>query len=79
MKLTYFNIRGLAETSRILLAIMGQDYEDFRYPLNIIDLATFNMEKTEFDAAKKEGKLLAEMTLSEMDIYWEEAKKAEKN
>ncbi|MDB4291705.1 nucleoside triphosphate pyrophosphohydrolase, partial [Cyclobacteriaceae bacterium] len=30
-------------------------------------------------ASKKEGKLLAEMTLSEMDIYWEEAKKAEKN
>ena len=30
-------------------------------------------------ASKKEGKLLSEMTLSEMDIYWEEAKKAEKN
>ena len=58
MKLTYFNVRGLAETSRILLAIMEQDYEDFRYPLNIIDLASFNMEKLEFDAAKKEGKLL---------------------
>ena len=57
MKLTYFNVRGFAETSRILLAIIGQDYEDFRYPLNIIDLASFNMEKTEFDAAKKEGKL----------------------
>jgi prostaglandin-H2 D-isomerase / glutathione transferase len=58
MKLTYFNVRGFAETSRILLAITGQDYEDFRYPLNIIDLATFNMEKTEFDSAKKDGKLL---------------------
>ena len=55
MKLTYFNIRGLAETSRILLAIMGQEYEDFRYPLNIIDLASFNMEKPEFDAAKQDG------------------------
>ena len=30
-------------------------------------------------ASKKEGKLLSEMTLSEMDIYWEEAKKGEKN
>ena len=61
MKLTYFNVRGFAETSRILLAITGQDYEDFRYPLNIIDLATFNMEKTEFDSAKKDGKLLSSL------------------
>jgi len=30
-------------------------------------------------ASKREGKSLAEMTLSEMDIYWEEAKKNEKN
>ena len=29
-------------------------------------------------ASKREGKSLAEMTLSEMDIYWEEAKKNEK-
>ena len=49
MKLTYFNVRGLAETSRILLAIMEENYEDFRYPLNIIDLKTFNMEKVEFE------------------------------
>ena len=61
MKLTYFNIRGLAETSRILLAIMGEDYEDFRYPLNIIDLASFNMEKPEFDTAKQDGKLLGSL------------------
>ena len=26
-------------------------------------------------AAKKEGKKLAEMTLSEMDVYWEQSKK----
>ena len=30
-------------------------------------------------ASKREGKSLAEMTLSEMDIYWEAAKKNEKN
>ena len=29
--------------------------------------------------AHREGKSLAEMTLSEMDFYWEEAKKNEKN
>ena len=58
MKLTYFNVRGLAETSRILLAIMEENYEDFRYPLNIIDLKTFNMEKVEFENDKKENKLI---------------------
>jgi prostaglandin-H2 D-isomerase / glutathione transferase len=58
MKLTYFNIRGLAETSRILLAITEIPYEDFRYPLNIIDLKSFNMEKKEFDDDKKNNKLL---------------------
>ena len=30
-------------------------------------------------ASKREGKSLAEMTLSEMDIYWEKAKNNEKN
>ena len=30
-------------------------------------------------ASKREGKSLVEMTLSEMDIYWEETKKNEKN
>ena len=58
MKLTYFNGRGLAETSRILLAISGEEYEDFRYPLEIIDLATHNMKKEEFEQDKKDGKLL---------------------
>lgn len=58
MKLTYFNVRGLAETSRILLAITEIPYEDFRYPLNIIDLKSFNMEKKEFDEDKKNNKLL---------------------
>ena len=58
MKLTYFNGRGLAETSRILFAISGEDYEDFRYPLEIIDWATHNMKKEEFEQDKKDNKLL---------------------
>jgi len=58
IKLTYFNVRGLAETSRILLAIGNEYYEDFRYPLNIIDMATHNMEKIEFDKDKSDGKLV---------------------
>tara|TARA_B100000902_G_scaffold394487_1_gene450943 strand:- start:355 stop:1044 length:690 start_codon:yes stop_codon:yes gene_type:complete len=58
MKLTYFNGRGLAETSRILMAISGEEYEDFRYPLNIIDWEKHLMEKEEFDQDKADGKLV---------------------
>ena len=58
MKLTYFNVRGLAETSRFLLAIGGEEYEDFRYPLDIIDMSTHEMTKVEFDSDKSEGKLV---------------------
>ena len=58
MKLVYFNGRGLAETSRLLLALKGVDYEDFRYPLKVIDWATHTMEKVEFENDKKEGKLV---------------------
>jgi glutathione S-transferase len=58
MKLTYFNVRGLAETSRILLAIGGEEYEDFRYPLDIIDMSTHEMTKDEFDSDKSNGKLV---------------------
>jgi glutathione S-transferase len=57
MKLTYFNGRGLAETSRVLFAIAGQGYEDFRYPIQVLDWATFKMERPEFDADKQSGKL----------------------
>lgn len=58
MKLTYFNLRGLAETSRIILAITEQEYEDFRYPLEVIDLKSFQMKKTEFDEDKRNNKFL---------------------
>lgn len=57
MKLSYFNVRGLAETSRLLLAIGGEDYTDFRYPLDVVDISVFNFKKDEFDADKAAGKL----------------------
>ena len=58
LKLTYFNIRGLAETARILFAIGGEEYEDFRYPLEIIDMSKYEMNKEEFEKDKAEGKLV---------------------
>ena len=57
MKLVYFNVRGLAETSRILLALGGEEYEDFRYPLEVIDMSKHEMKKEEFDTDKAAGKL----------------------
>ena len=57
MKLVYFNVRGLAETSRILLALGGEEYEDFRYPLEVIDISKHEMKKEEFDTDKAAGKL----------------------
>ena len=60
-KLLYFDGKGLAETSRMLFKIANVDFEDFRYPLEIIDLATFNMVRDEFDKDKKEGKLSLSM------------------
>ena len=58
MKLVYFNGRGLAETSRIIFALNEAKYEDFRYPLKIIDWATHNMERKEFLKDKSDNKLL---------------------
>ena len=61
MKLVYFNGRGLAETSRLLLAVTGTKYEDFRYPLKVIDWATHNMVRAEFLADKENNKLLGSL------------------
>jgi len=60
-KLIYFDGRGLAETSRILFKIANVEFEDFRYPLEILDLSTFSMVRDEFDADKKHGKLSLSM------------------
>ena len=57
MKLVYFNGRGLAEISRMVLAIGGEEYEDVRYPLKIIDWSKHQMEKEEFEKDKADGKL----------------------
>ena len=57
MKLVYFNGRGLAETSRLILALVKEEYEDYRYPLEVIDWKTHNMKKDEFNKDKADGKL----------------------
>ena len=61
MKLTYFNVRGLAETSRFLLALGEEEYEDFRYPLEVIDMSKYEMKKDEFDKDKADGNLVTSL------------------
>ena len=48
-KLTYFNVRGLAETSRMLFSAAGQQFEDYRYPFELKDGKKIH---TEWDADK---------------------------
>jgi glutathione S-transferase len=36
-KLIYFNVRGLAETARMLFKAAGQEFEDYRYPFTVKD------------------------------------------
>ena len=57
-KLNYFNARGLVENIRYLFALSHTEYTDFRYPLTVIDMSQFLMEKPEFDRDRDEGKLL---------------------
>ncbi|KAL3823317.1 hypothetical protein ACHAXA_010452 [Cyclostephanos tholiformis] len=52
LQLKYFDIRGAAETCRVLLALGGEEYVDARYE---IDQATF--QSPEFLEAKENGDL----------------------
>ena len=52
LQLKYFDIKGAAETCRVLLAFGGEDYDDCRYQ---IDPTTFKSE--EFLKAKESGDL----------------------
>lgn len=53
LQLNYFNARGLAEISRLILAIVGENYQDLRYPLTIDKTKTPMFSKPEFDLDKK--------------------------
>lgn len=55
LTLVYFNARGLAETSRILLALAQVDYTDQRYPLEIVDPINHVYIRNEFENDKNEG------------------------
>ena len=55
-QLTYFNVRGLAETTRFLFAAAKQDYEDKRFPIAFGTPGDFStLQRPEFDKAKETG------------------------
>lgn len=56
LELKYFNIKGVAETSRILFAIAEQDYKDTRY-----EITPGTFDAPEFKAAKEAGDLKMNM------------------
>lgn len=56
-ELTYFNGRGLAETSRLIFAYAGTPYVDKRFPLDVIDFSKRQFKRDEFDEAKAGGAL----------------------
>jgi len=56
MKLIYFDIKGLAEISRLLFAASGTSYEDFRYPFEVVDPVNHVYIKEQFDLDKSLGK-----------------------
>ncbi|CAJ1329025.1 unnamed protein product [Effrenium voratum] len=57
-KLTYFDIRGLAENTRILFAVGQQAYEDVRLSLSFGTPGDFTtIQHPEFDAMKAKGEL----------------------
>lgn len=61
LKLNYFNGKGMGETSRLIMVSAGAKFEDYRYPIKIIDWSTYNIEREEFDTDKSSGKLWRSM------------------
>ena len=58
-RLIYFDAKGAAELSRVLMKIGGMEFEDFRFPIVAKDGGGF--DTIEFTAAKSAGEFLANM------------------
>merc|ERR1719486_1043995 len=62
MKLSYFDARGVAETTRYMLAVTKTPCEDFRYGFTFGTPGDFStVQRPEFDAARAAGKLDANL------------------
>merc|ERR1719171_3085907 len=71
MKLTYFDIRGLAEIARFMFAHSGTAYTDERFSLTFGTPGDFStIKRPEFDEAKEKGELdvaLGKVPILEVD------------
>jgi glutathione S-transferase len=71
MKLTYFDIRGLAEMSRLMFEHAGVKYEDERFSFSFGTPGDFStIKRPEFDAAKEKGEFdaaLGKVPILEVD------------
>ena len=62
LRLRYFDCRGLAETTRYLLAIGGVEYDDDRFPFTFGTPGDFTtVKRPEFDSAQESGDFVAGM------------------
>ena len=62
LRLRYFNCRGLAETTRYMLAIGGIEYTDDRFPFSFGTPGDFStVSRPEFDEAQRAGQFAAGM------------------
>ena len=62
MRLRYFDCRGLAETTRYMLAIAGIEYTDDRFPFTFGVPGDFTtVSRPEFDQAQAAGEFAAGM------------------
>ena len=62
LKLLYFDVRGLAETTRYMLAWAKVEYEDSRYPMSMGTPGDYStISHPEFDAAQAAGDFAAGM------------------
>lgn len=59
LKLVYFDAKGAAELSRVILKVAGIDFEDFRYSIKVKEGGGF--ETPEFTIAKTDGSLATNM------------------
>jgi len=58
LTLVYFNAKGLAEVSRLLLALAQVQYTDKTYPIEVVDPVKHIYIRDEFDSDRKDGKFV---------------------
>ena len=61
MKLVYFDAKGLAENIRIIFTIANIPFDDFRYPIEIIDSEKHIYKRDLYDKDKQDNHFVLSM------------------